>query len=117
MVHFISQIALPAMIYKGFVIWGGNSRMEKLIGIPKGDLVGLGVENIVHQKSLKTMIQHSKKRALMDSKTDILNAVFLKTKNQKRLGVKLSLFPLSDPRSSFLAVAEGDIANKEKPAL
>lgn len=91
--------------------------MEKLIGIQKGDLVGLGVENIVHQESLRTVIQHSKKRALMDSKADILNTVFLKTKNRKRRGIKLSLFPLSDPRDSFLAVAEADTANKEKSAL
>jgi len=90
--------------------------MEKMSGIQKNDLVGMGVENIIHQESLETVIQLSKKRALMDPDADMLNTVFLKTKHHQKLGVKFSLFPLSDPKDSFLAVAE-PIATKNEKAI
>lgn len=115
-IEFTSQIALPAMTYKKFVILGGNSKMVELSGIPKNDLVGMGVENIIHQESLETVIQLSKKRALMDPKAEIFNTVFLKTKHHQKLGVKFSLYPLNDPRDSFLVVAEA-IATKNEKAV
>lgn len=104
--QFIHQISLPAAVYKGFHIWGGNSRWAELCGIQDMDIPGIGVEELCHPDSLEEVISNVKKRALGISSVPGSYNIFLKNRERGKLRVRLSVYALDEPPEAFLVIAE-----------
>ena len=63
-IQFVHQIDLPAAVYKGFEVWGGNRGWAELCEVEEKDLPGIGIERIVHPDSIEKVISIVKQRAL-----------------------------------------------------
>ena len=79
-----------------------------MCGVPEAELVGMGVERIIHPDSLESVISTTKKWALNDgSLPGIFPFYFKKGKTGKRK-VHLSVYPLNEPAGTFLLMGGGD---------
>lgn len=105
-IQFIHQIDLPAAVYTDLYLWGVNKKCAQLFEIQEKDLIGMGVENVVHHDSLETVISETKRRALGYSNSSSKIDVFIKNNRNGRLKVSASLYPLRKPPGTFLVLAE-----------
>ena len=105
-IQFVHQIDLPAAVYKGFEIWGGNSAWAELCEVEEKDLPGLGLEQVVHSDSIEKVISIIKKRALGNTSVPKTYSVFFKNSKNVRLKVEISAYSLIEPAGSFLILAE-----------
>lgn len=104
--HFIHQIDLPAAIVKDLYIWGGNRKFSELCEVQEKDLIGMGIEVLVHPDSLPIVISNIKKRALGDPTVPRRYNVFLNNSKHEKLGVDITVCPLKEPLGTNLIVAE-----------
>jgi excisionase family DNA binding protein len=104
--QFIYQFDTPAAIVKDLCFWTGNLEMAKLCEVKEKELIGMGVEQIVHPSSLEQVICGSKKRALGEpgSQTDCM--IYIKNNRSDKIKVRLSVFLLKEPKGAFLVMAE-----------
>jgi excisionase family DNA binding protein len=96
--QFIHQFDTPAAVVKDLYFWAGNLEMAKL--------VGMGVEQVVHPRSLECVISGAKKKALGDPDIPTEGSVYIKNNQFEPLKVKLSVYLLNEPQGSFLVLAE-----------
>jgi excisionase family DNA binding protein len=108
-IQFIYQIDLPAAVYKDFYIWGGNGHFAQLCEIPEKDLIGMGIEHIVHADSLETVILNAKKRALGDPRVPKVYGVYLKNSQKGKLKVRVVVCPLREPSGAYFIFAEQEL--------
>jgi hypothetical protein len=104
--QFIHQFDTPAAVVKDLYFWAGNLEMAKLCEVDEIGLVGMGVEQIVHPRSLECVISGAKKKALGDPDIPTEGIIYFKNNQLKQLKVKLSVYLLKEPKSSFLVLAE-----------
>jgi excisionase family DNA binding protein len=102
---FIHQIELPAAVYKGLNLWGGNREWAALCGIAEDGLIGLGIERIVHHSSLAVVISALKRIELGKSDGAVAETVYFTTPQQESRPVHLWTAPLREPEGSFLMLA------------
>ena len=105
-IQFVYQIELPAAVYKGFELWGGNRGWAELYEVEEKDLPGMGIEQGVHPDSIETVISIVKKRALGDTSVPRTYSIFLRSSQNFRLRVCISVYPLIEPAGSYLVLAE-----------
>jgi len=105
-IQFIHQIDLPAAVYKDLYFWGGNRRFAELCELPERDLVGKGIEQVVHPDSLETVISNVKKRDLGDPNVPIICSVFLKNRQNRKLKVRVGVCPLREPSGANFVFVE-----------
>ena len=105
-IHFVNQIEAPAAVIKDLYFWCGNSKWARLCGIRKKDLIGLGIEEIVHPSSLETMISRAKRRFLGDFEIPEKFILNLKNRRTDKVAVLVSVYPLSEPEGAFLILVE-----------
>ena len=105
-VNFIHQINLPAAIYKDLYVWGANRQFSLLCEIQENDLVGLGIEILVHSDSLRTVVSDIKNRALGDPQVPIRSSVFFNSNKHKKVSVDVTVCPLNEPPGTYLILAE-----------
>lgn len=105
-IKFIHQIDLPAGIFRELCFWGGNRRLAELCGIQEKDLVGMGIERMVHPESLEAVISDAKKMALGDTRVVGTKSIFLKKDPYGKIRVFFSAYPLSKPVGAFLMLSE-----------
>jgi excisionase family DNA binding protein len=105
-IQFIYQIDLPAAVYMDFCFWGGNRKWAQLCEVQEKDLIGMGLEHVVHPDSLETVISDSKRRALGDPDVPGTFTIFMKNNRSGKLKVRNSVYPLNDPAGTFLLLAE-----------
>jgi len=105
-IQFIYQIDLPAAVYMDLCLWGGNRKWAELCEVPEKDLIGMGIESVVHPNSLETVISDTKRRAMGDSEVPRTFNIFMKNKQNGKLKVCVSLYPLKKPSGTFLVLAE-----------
>ena len=67
------------------------------------DLIGIGIEEIIHPESLGFMIADFKKRDLGNTSVEQKYNIFFKN---SKLKVELSVYSLSEPDKAYLIVAE-----------
>lgn len=103
-IEFIHQIDMPAAVYRDMILWGGNTSFARLCGRNAADLIGLGLEKIVHVSSLEGVLESAKKRAIGDPHAANIQPVFLKDAPNGRQQVLSALFPLDEPAAAFLAI-------------
>ena len=106
--HFIHQFDIPAAVIKDLYFWAGNLAMTGLCGINKTGLVGMGVEQVVHPRSLECVISSARKKAFKDPGTPSEGSIYIKNNQLERQRVKLSVFLLKEPQGAFLVFAEPD---------
>jgi excisionase family DNA binding protein len=104
--QFIHQLDTPAAVVKDLFFWAGNSQMAALCEVEEKDLVGIGVEQIVHPRSLEQVIAGAKKKALGAPGTQTNCRIYIKNSQVEKLAVKLSVFLLKEPQNAFLILAE-----------
>jgi excisionase family DNA binding protein len=107
-IQFIHQIEAPAAVYRDLYFWGGNSRWARLCGVPESDLVGMGVEQIIHPDSLEKVISTAKRWALNDSSLPGEFSLFFKKGKSGKREVFLSVYPLNEPAGTFLLMGGND---------
>lgn len=113
-IGFIHQIDLPAAVYRDLFIWGGNRRFAQLCEVQEKDLIGMGIEQVVHPDSMETVIRNAKRRALGDPKTPTVYSVFLRNRQNNRVEIDIGVCPLNEPPRSYLVVA---LPKLEKPSV
>ena len=107
-IQFVHQIDLPAAVYKGLEVWGGNRGWAELCEVEEKDLPGIGIERIVHPDSIEKVISIVKQRAFGNPSVPRTYSIFLRSSQNVRLKVQISAYPLSEPAGSFLVLAEPD---------
>jgi excisionase family DNA binding protein len=105
-IHFVNQIDTPAAVLKGLYFWCGNSKWAQLCEVQKKDLIGLGIEEIVHPSSLETMISRAKRRSLGDFEIPEKFALNLKNPQLGKIAVPVGIYPLTEPQGASLVLVE-----------
>ena len=105
-IHFVNQIDTPAAVIKDLYFWCGNSKWAQLCEVEKKDLIGLGIEEIVHPISLETMISRAKRRSLGDFEIPEKFALNLKNRRTGKIAVLVGIYPLTEPEGAFLVLVE-----------
>ena len=108
-IHFVNQIDMPAAIIKDLYFWCGNSKWAELCEIQKKDLVGLGIEEIVHPSSLESVISRAKRRSLGDFEIPEKCSLNLKNRQSGKITVYVGVYPLTEPEGAFLILLEQDV--------
>jgi len=103
-IQFIHQISMAAAVFKDFHLWGGNAHCAELCEIQPKDLVGMGIEKIVHASSLAKIIEAVKKMALGDLAFEKNCSISVNSSRGGRREIQLSVYPLREPDRTFLVL-------------
>jgi excisionase family DNA binding protein len=103
-IQFVHQFDVPAAVFKDLYLWGGNSQCAEICEVQQKDLVGMGIEKIVHAGSLPKVIKTVKKLALGESQTKEDCIIAIKNEHEHRKLISLAVYPLREPAMSFLAL-------------
>jgi len=105
-IHFVNQIELPAAVVKDLYFWCGNTKWAQLCEVDKKDLVGMGVEKIVHPSSLESVISGVKARSLGDVDAHEKCSLNIKNRQSDKLAIDIGVYPLTEPEGAFLVLVE-----------
>jgi hypothetical protein len=97
---------MPAAVMKGLYFWYGNAKWAELCEVPKKDLVGMGIEDIVHPSSLASVISCVKNRALGDFENPEKCSIYISHSGSGRREISVGVFPLTKPEGALLVLAE-----------
>ena len=97
---------MPAAVIKDLYFWCGNSKWAELCEVQKKDLVGLGIEEIVHPSSLESVISRAKRRLLGDFDIPEKCSLNLKNRQSGKISVHVGVYPLIEPEGAFLILVE-----------
>ncbi len=102
-IQMIHQMSIPAAIVKELCIWNANSMFAELCGLPSKDLIGIGIEEIIHSESLGLLVADFKKRDLGNISVEQKYNIFLKN---NKLKAEISIYSLREPDKAYLIVSE-----------
>ncbi len=104
--QFVHQIDLPAAVFKDLYLWGGNSLCAEICSVRQKDLVGMGIEKIVHAGSLPKVIETIRK--LAPGGTEIKEDCCISIKNDggSPREIRVSVYPLRAPAMAFLVLGK-----------
>ena len=105
-IQFIHQIRVPAVVYRDLFLWGGNESFGELCGLRETDLIGLGIEEVVHPESLEMVISSVKQRAMGTAATARTCRVTLKHRQTGAQPVQVAVYPLEEPAGTYLVLVE-----------
>ena len=105
-IQFVHQIEVPAAVFKDLYLWGGNSFFAQLCEYEAKDLIGLGIETIVHPNSLATVISAARKSALGDPAVPKSCRIYIKNSDIGQQQIYVSMYPLREPAGAFLVLGE-----------
>lgn len=83
---------MPAVIYRDLAIWGANPGWAKLCGFDESQLIGMGMENVVHAESLEDLIADSRNRSMGAPDVPLSYQLSLKHPAQGKIVVKPGSF-------------------------
>lgn len=112
-VQLVHQITLPSAVYKGLYIWAGNRQFAELCGVQERDLPGMGIERIIHPKSLPSVITNIKNRALGDPEVPSTYIVFFNNKRHGKIKAKIGVYPLQEPPGANLVMVEEEAVSAD----
>lgn len=105
-IQFVHQIELPAAVFKNLYLWGGNSLCAELCGVRQKDLIGMGIDKIVHAASLPKVIEAVRKLAIGDPSPVESCTISVNTGYGERQEIHVSVYPLREPVKAFLVLGE-----------
>jgi excisionase family DNA binding protein len=109
--QFIHQFDIPAAVVKDLYFWAGNLEMANLCEVEEKDLVGMGIEKIVHPNSLELVISGAKRKALGDPGEQTECSIYVKNRRLDKIKTRLSVFLLKEPPGAFLILAKRELNN------
>jgi hypothetical protein len=100
----VHQIDVPAAVFKDLYFWGGNALCAQLCDVGQKDLVGMGIEKIVHAASLPKVIEAVRKLAIgePDFKEDCRIAI--RNKHTGSREIRVCVYPLQEPPMAYLVL-------------
>ena len=103
-IQFVHQIGLPAAVFKDLYLWGGNSLCADICSVQQKDLIGMGIEKIVHANSLPKVIESIRKLAL--GEPEIKKDCIITIRDDRNIPreIRLSVYPLREPGMAFLVL-------------
>ncbi len=104
-IQIVHQIVTPAFVYKEFYFLGANSSGARLCGFDAGEILGMGVEELVHRDSLESLLHEFRTIGLKPLEPSGPFTIYLKSRNQEKVGVKALLYPLHEPENAWLVLA------------
>lgn len=104
---FIHQLEIPAAVTKDLYLWSANEAWADLCGTGVEQLIGAGIEELVHPESLKIVVNYNKKLQQGDAPIFFRNRVIFERSNGENVLTYLTISPLKKPSATWLAIAEG----------
>ena len=102
---------MAVAVIKDFHLWGGNAHCAELCENKPKDLVGIGIEKIVHASSLANIIEAVKKMALGDLAFEKNCSISVNSSRGGRREIQLSVYPLREPDRTFLVLGMSENFN------
>ena len=102
--QFVHQINLPAAVFRGLHLWGGNSLCADICGVQQSELVGMGIEKIIQTESLPKVINAIRKLTLGEPEVKEACRITVETDGKIRTQLRLSVYPLREPATAFLVL-------------
>ncbi|CAB1068101.1 hypothetical protein D1AOALGA4SA_230 [Olavius algarvensis Delta 1 endosymbiont] len=103
-IQFLHQIELPAAVFKDLYLWGGNSSCAEICRVQQKELVGMGIEKIVHSDSLPKVIETIRKLALGEPPVNDDCVITIKNERESPINIRTSVYPLGEPANTFLVL-------------
>ena len=103
-IQFVHQIDIPAAVFKDLYLWGGNSLCAEICCVQPKDLVGMGIEKIVHADSLPKVIESIRKLALGKPETKEDCSIWIRNFQEGSRKIRVSVYPLREPATAFLVL-------------
>ena len=103
-IQFVHQIEHPAAVFKDLSMWGGNSGCAELCSLPQKDLVGMGLEKIVHTESLPKIIQAIRKLTLGEPEVKQDCVISINNGRNRFKRVRVTVYLLREPVNAFLVL-------------
>ncbi len=107
-IQFVHQIGMPAAVFKDLHLWGGNALCAELCGVQQKDLVGMGIEKIVHASSLADVIEKVRQMALERPAVGDNCSLHVKHRVNGSQKIRVWLYPLKEPSQTFLVLGSPD---------
>ena len=85
--------------------------MANLCEVEEKDLIGMGIEKIVHPTSLEQVISGAKRKALGDPGEQTECSIYVKNRGIDKVKTRLSVFLLKEPPGAFLILAQRELNN------
>jgi excisionase family DNA binding protein len=104
--QFVHQIELPAAIFRNLYLWAGNAICADLCGVRQKDLIGMGIEKIVHTASLPKVIEAVRKFAIGNPSPVEHGTIFVNNGSGERQKIHISVYPLQEPAKAFLVLGQ-----------
>jgi len=103
-IQFVHQIGMPAAVFKDLYLWGGNSLCAELCGVRPKDLIGLGVEKLVHANSLARVIEKVRQMALGEPLVGSKCRINVNNRDTESQEIHIWVYPLNEPARTFLVL-------------
>jgi excisionase family DNA binding protein len=103
-IQFVHQINMPAAVIKNFHLWGGNAHCAELCEVQPRDLVGMGIEKIVHASSLARIIRAIRKMMLGNLVSEKNCRISIHNSREDQQKIQVSIYPLREPKNVFLVL-------------
>ena len=105
-IQFIHQIGLPAAVFKDLYLWGGNAQCAELCRVRPQDLIGMGIEKLVHASSLASVIEKVRQMTLGEPLVTGQCCVYINDTVQGSRKLPVWVYPLTEPDKTFLVVGD-----------
>lgn len=103
-IQFVHQISLPAAVFKDLHLWGGNAQCAEICRVELNELVGMGIEKIIHADSLPRVIEAIRKLALGEPEVKEACRIAIKDDRKSPTNLRVSVYPLHEPATAFLVL-------------
>jgi len=103
-IQFVHQIEVPAAVFKDLYLWGGNSLCADLCGVRQNDLIGMGLEKIVHSGSLPKVIEAVRKMAVGTPGIKEDCKISINSRPHGSREILVSIYPLREPAMTYLVL-------------
>ena len=103
-IQFVHQIAMPAAVIKDLYLWGGNSSCAEICSVEQAELIGVGIDKIVHAHSLPKVIEAIRKLASGEPEVKQGCVISINNNRESPRKVRVSVHPLHEPAKAFLVL-------------
>jgi excisionase family DNA binding protein len=107
-IQFVHQIDVPAAVFRDLYLWGANARFAALCGVSETDLIGMGIERVVHPDSLALVIGSVKNRTMGTGEHARTCRISLGNGGTGRREVTVAVYPLEEPAKTYLVLVESE---------
>ena len=108
-IQFVHQFSVPAAVFKDLYLWGGNSQCAEICGVRQKDLVGMGIEKLVHASSLAIVIEKVRQMAIGETAVGSKCSIYVNNSVKGSQKIQVWVYPLMEPGRTFLVLGNPEI--------